>query len=269
MEFARPLGPPVRVGGETWRAATHIEGTYSIDRVDTDARAQCGAEAFGFFCAALAVLDPGELDVLIPGFHDFDARLAQLERALADDAAGRAGEVCEEADTCRGQIALGRALHEAQNELPPRVCHNDTKINNLLFDEQDHRPRAVVDLDTCMPGWWMHDFGDIVRTFCSPEEEDSLRLDRVAVREDVFHAVCGGFTGPLAGHLSPAERESLWLGARAIPLIVGLRFLTDHVAGDRYFRISRPGQNLDRTRNQLALYRDLTARENTLRPHLS
>lgn len=256
----------VRVSGGTWRAASYIGGTYAIEEVDDPQRATRGAEAFGRFCAALVTVDPQDLAELIPDFHDFDHRLAQLEQALQTDPSGRAGNAAAEIEFCRQQHALGAALRVAQDELPRRVCHNDTKINNLLFDGNDHLPRAVIDLDTCMPGWWMHDFGDIVRTFCSAEPEDSVRLERVRVREDVFVAVCRGFVEPLAPHLSENERDSLWLGARGIGLIIGVRFLTDYLEGDRYFAVSRRDQNLQRARNQFTLHRDLTARENELRP---
>jgi len=259
----------VQVSGGTWRASGYIGGTYAVDEVEDPIRAQRGAEAFGRFCAALVTLDPHDLVELIPGFHDLDRRLAQLEQAVLSDSAGRAESAAPEIDFCRGQQSLSKALSEAQATSPQRVCHNDTKINNLLFDANDHLPRAVIDLDTCMPGWWMHDFGDIVRTFCSPEPEDSLRLERVRVRGDVFAAVCRGFTGPLAAHFSAIERENLWLGARGIGFVIGVRFLTDYLEGDRYFAVTRPAHNLERARNQLTLHRDLTARENELRPHLA
>jgi Ser/Thr protein kinase RdoA (MazF antagonist) len=259
----------VRLDGETWRATSHVGGTYAIDEVDTPERARRGAEAFGRFCAALVTIDPQDLAELIPDFHDLDRRLEQLEQALRADPAGRAGGATVEIEFCLQQHPLATALRAAQDELPHRVCHNDTKINNLLFDGNDHLPRAVIDLDTCMPGYWMHDFGDIVRTFCSAEPEDSTRLERVRVRENVFTAACRGFVEPLAAHFSENERDSLWLGARGIGFIIGVRFLTDYLEGDRYFAVSRSDQNLERARNQLALHRDLTARENELRPHLA
>jgi aminoglycoside phosphotransferase (APT) family kinase protein len=255
--------------GEAWRATSFVVGAYAIERADSPQRATDGAQAFGLFCAALAPVDPASLDELIPGFHDLDARLAQLERAVRRDRAGRRESVSAEIDSCRAQSRLAAELRAALTELPRRVCHNDTKINNLLFDESDDHPRAVIDLDTCMPGWWMHDFGDIVRTFCSSEAEDSMRLERVRIRENFFEAVARGFTAPLESHLSAQERESLWLGACAVGLTVAVRFLTDHLDGDRYFAVSRAGHNLDRARNQLTLHRDLVARENDLRPHLS
>ena len=268
LDVARPIGTPVRVGDEFWRATTHIEGTYTIDRADTLERAACGAAAFGSFCAALTDLDPAGVVEVLPGFHDFDARLARFESVVGADPAGRAAGAAEEIDYCKSRAGLGREVGELQDGLPRRVCHNDTKINNLLFDTQDHRPRAVVDLDTCMPGWWMHDFGDIVRTFCPSVDENSQRLDRVGVRDDVFHAVCQGFAEPLAGYLSSAERSSLWLGALVMPLMLGMRFLTDHLEGDHYFHVETERQNLDRARNQFALHRDLASRENQLRPHI-
>ena len=268
LEVARPLGSLVRVGEEVWRATTHIDGTYSIDRADTPERARAGAAAFGSFCAALTAIDPTELGEVLPGFHDFDARLARFEEALDADMEGRAAGANEAIEYCRGCSGFAPELRAICDALPVRVCHNDTKINNLLFDAEDHRPRAVVDLDTCMPGRWMHDFGDIVRTFCPAEDENSTKTDQVRVREDLFQAVCEGFTGPLGAHLTPDERESLWAGALTMPLMLGTRFLTDHLAGDIYFHTDRAHQNLDRARNQFALHRDLVSRENELRRHL-
>ncbi len=259
----------VHAAGETWRAMRFIDGAYAIEEVDSPQRARRGARAFGEFCAALEPLDPGEIDELIPDFHDLERRLDRLDRAVDSDPVGRASGASAEIDFCGRQQPLVDLLRAVCPTLPRHVCHNDTKINNLMFDDNDHAPRAVVDLDTCMPGWWMHDFGDIVRTFCSPEPEDSARVDRVRVRDDVFAAVCEGFLEPLAKHLSADERESLWNGARGICLVIGVRFLTDHLEGDPYFGAEREGHNLDRARNQLQLYRDLTARENELRPHLA
>ena len=258
-----------RVDGETWRATSHLGGTYAIEEIDTVRRAEQGAQAFGRFCAALVPVDPSRITELIPGFHDVERRLEQLGRAARADPVGRAGSAEEEIAFCRNQERMVSLLAAASGELPRHVCHNDTKINNLLFDGNDHRPRAVIDLDTCMPGFWMHDFGDIVRTFCSAEAEDSRRLDRVRVRQDVFAAVSRGFVEPLTPHLSDAERESLWLGACAIGFVIGVRFLTDYLEGDPYFAVTRERHNLDRARNQLTLHRDLTARENELRPHLA
>ena len=273
LETARPLVTTegqslAHVKGETWRATPYLESTYTVQQVDTPQRAASAAEAFGRFCAALVSIDPQTLAETIPGFHDFDRRMEQLDAVVGKDAEGRCKRAGREIDYCREQAGLGPILRKAQDTLPLRVCHNDTKIDNLLFDETDHRPRAVIDLDTCMPGWWMHDFGDIVRTFCSPEPEDSVHHDRVGVREDIFEAVGAGFARPLEPHFAIGERESLWLGACAIPLIIGMRFLADHLAGDEYFGVSRENQNLDRARNQLALHRDLIARENRLRPLL-
>ncbi len=259
----------VRAAGAAWRATRFIEGTYAIEQVDTPQRARRGARAFGQFCAALVPLDPTHIVELIPDFHDLERRLARLEQAVTDDTEGRVADAVAEIDFCRQQRFLIEPVRAAAEQVPRRVCHNDTKINNLLFDSDDHLPRAVVDLDTCMPGRWMHDFGDIVRTFCSPEAEDSTRLDRVRVRDDVFAAVSAGFVEPLSRHLTADERESLWLGACGIGLVIAVRFLTDHLEGDPYFGAAREGHNLDRARNQLALHRDLTARENELRPHLA
>jgi Ser/Thr protein kinase RdoA (MazF antagonist) len=259
----------IRAFGAMWRAIEHVSGTYSVDVVESPRRARSAAQAYGAFCGALAHMDAGDLFELLPGFHDLSARLERLRLAAAAAPAERGRAVDAEVEMCLEENTLAHEIAALQAGLPRRVCHNDTKINNLLFDVRDHRPRAVIDLDTSMAGYWMHEYGDLVRTCCSAEPEDSTRLEHVGIREPVFAALCEGFLGSLKPHLETDERESLWLGARAICLMMAVRFLTDHLDGDRYFKATHPRQNLDRARNQLALYRDLHRRENALRPYLA
>ncbi|WP_372763397.1 phosphotransferase, partial [Pseudoalteromonas sp.] len=148
--------------------------------------------------------------------------------------------------------------------LPVRPCHNDTKINNMLFCKQTHKAKAVIDLDTCMPGFWLYDFGDMVRTFCSPEEEDSTQLDNVYVREDIFAAIVKGYVTPLQAVLSEQEKHSFWLGTKVMTFMVGLRFLTDYLDGDNYFAVKHSTHNLQRAQNQFTLYKDILAKQTRL-----
>ena len=141
--------------------------------------------------------------------------------------------------------------------LPLRVCHNDTKLNNLLVHQTTGEPLAVIDLDTCMGGHLMTDFGDMVRSCVSPEPEDSTRLERVGVRPELLAALTRGYLRGLGELPGADERRSLALGARLMPYIIGLRFITDYLDGDRYFKTRHSRHSLDRARNQLALYHSL------------
>ena len=141
--------------------------------------------------------------------------------------------------------------------LPRRVAHGDTKLNNVLFDSETGATVCVVDLDTCMPGAVLPDFGDLVRTCCSPEPEDSTRLDAVVARPDVYRSLLRGYTEGWGGALSRAELEALPEAGRMMSFVLGLRMLTDHLDGDRYFSVSHPNHNLDRARNQFRLHESL------------
>ena len=146
------------------------------------------------------------------------------------------------------------------NKLPVRVCHNDCKINNLLFHKESGAVAAIIDLDTCMPGPVLTDFGDLVRTCCSPEAEDSTRLENVVARPEVFRALTEGYMDGWRGEITRAEIDSLVQGGMMMCFIIGLRFLTDFLDGDRYFAIAHPGHNLERARNQLRLFDSLRTR---------
>jgi len=257
---ARDGGSAVRdAAGGWWRAFHFIEGTESLEvaRGPDDARA--AAEAFGRFQARLADLPPPRLHETIPGFHDARRRFEALLRASRTDPLGRAAGCSEELAWALAREAWVDLLAEAaaRGELPERVTHNDTKLDNLLFDRRSGEALCVIDLDTVMPGLSAFDFGDLVRTTVSEAAEDEPDLARIRVRPERMEAVAEGWLRGTGGLLEPAERDVLVLAGMVMTFVVGLRFLADHLEGDRYFRVARPGHNLQRARAQLRLAGEL------------
>jgi Ser/Thr protein kinase RdoA (MazF antagonist) len=237
----------------------HVPETHTFDIADGSAMTGEAGRAFGAFAAALAELPASAVGEVIPKFHDPVSRYQAFRAALDADRAGRAADSraeCEAAMHFAQLLPHWQALLE--RGLPMRITHNDCKLNNLLFDGQGEAV-CVVDLDTVMPGSLLFDFGDMARTMLSPVPEDSTDLPRVCVRHQYFAALAGGYVEGCGALLQPIERDNLVFGARLITGVIALRFLTDHLDGDRYFRISHPAHNLERARNQLALLAALEA----------
>jgi phosphotransferase family enzyme len=244
--------------GAWWRTFHFIEGASSRDAVGAVAEAEQAAGAFGRFLADLADLPAPRLAETIPGFHDARARLDQLARATATDAHGRATGCRREIEELLRREPLVAKLESllAAGALPERPSHNDTKINNVLIDDATGEAVCVIDLDTVMPGNALYDFGDLARRAATRAAEDETDLERVRVEPALFEALVRGFLRGAGDALVPAERTELRFAAELMTLVIGMRFLTDHLAGDVYFRIRRPGQNLDLARTQLALLAD-------------
>ncbi|MBE0376661.1 hypothetical protein PPRY_a4279 [Pseudoalteromonas prydzensis ACAM 620] len=248
-----------------WRALEFIGGSYSEDVVLNTSQAQTAANAFGQFAVALEDFDAKQLHHVIPDFHNLAMRAEKLKAVVASDPVKRLASCQAEVDFCFAQFGLIDELKLLAGNVPVRPCHNDTKINNMLFCNKSHDAKAVIDLDTCMPGYWLYDFGDMVRTFCSPEQEDSTNLDNVCVREEIFAAVVKGYVEPLKDLITEQEKQSFWLGAKVMTFMIGLRFLTDYIDGDHYFATKHANHNLERAQNQFALYRDILAKKSTLK----
>jgi phosphotransferase family enzyme len=253
--------------GETWRLVPWLEGTRPIEHATTGAEARDTARAFGRFLAQLRDLPGPPLHETILAFHDTPARLAAFERVVAADRMARAASCRTEIAALleRGPLASALALAASRGEIPVRPTHNDAKIANVLFDEVTGEALCVVDLDTVMPGLSLHDFGDLARSGVSDSDEDERDLSRVAVRVPFFEALARGFVEGAGDALSPAERSFLVTGAEVIVYEQAIRFLGDHLDGDRYYRTTRPGHNLDRARNQIRLLEELEARGPELR----
>jgi hypothetical protein len=247
-----------------WRAISYLANSHTIEVVSDSAQAQMAASAFGHFAAALSTLNPDCIENVIDNFLNLPFRIEQLKQAVKDNKSNRLHDCQQWVDLILKQTSLFDELNKMESQLPLRVCHNDTKINNMLFDKRDMKSMAVIDLDTCMKGYLMYDFGDMVRGFCSPEEEDSTSLDKVIARPAIIAAASKSYINELADIISPIEKRSLWLGIKVMALMLGSRFLTDHINGDVYFAINRPNHNLDRAANQLTIYQSLIAQESQL-----
>lgn len=248
-----------------WRALEFIGGSYSEDVVATISQAQTAANAFGQFALALQDFQAEQLHHVIPDFHNLAMRFDAFKKVIEKDPVNRVALCQDDIDFCLAQQSLVDELKQLEGNIPLRPCHNDTKINNMLFCTQSDDAKAVIDLDTCMPGYWLFDFGDMVRTFCSPEQEDSTNLSNVRVREEIFAAIVKGYVEPLQDVITDAEKESFWLGTKVMTFMIGLRFLTDFIDGDNYFATKHANHNLERARNQFALYRDILEKEHTLK----
>ncbi len=242
--------------GNVWRAYSFVSGARSFNQVESPEQAFRAAQAFGRFQALLADLPAPPLAETIPGFHHTPARFAQFREALAADSLGRAAACRAEIDFALARESFASVLVRAG--LPTRVTHNDTKLNNVLFDEATGEALCVIDLDTVMPGLAAYDFGDLVRTSTSPAAEDERDLSRVVFQLPLFEALARGYLSA-ATFLTKEERRLLPAGGMLITFETGLRFLADHLNGDTYFKIHREGHNLDRARTQFRLVAEMEA----------
>lgn len=245
--------------GNYWRIYLFIEKARTYDEIGSIPQAFQAAQAFGVFQRDLADLPGRRLAETIPGFHDTRGRFEALRTAASKDVANRKKEVEKELDFAwHRESMVDRLLNLARDgALPERVTHNDTKINNIMLDDQTGEGICVIDLDTVMPGLSLYDFGDMVRTASSPAAEDERDLSKVGVRLAIFQALTQGFAEGAGSILTGAEWENLAFSGQLMTFEVGMRFLTDYLAGDVYFKTKRPGHNLDRCRTQFQLVKCL------------
>ncbi|MCG3126769.1 MAG: N-acetylhexosamine 1-kinase [Phycisphaerae bacterium] len=238
-----------------WRLVEFIEDSVTHESVTSPADAYQAGAAFGRFQRQLADFPPPPLLETIPDFHHTPRRFDALEAAIRRDEAGRVREVGPEIAFARARRAdadVLLSLHAA-GEIPRRVTHNDAKLSNVLLDSRTGEALCVVDLDTVMPGLALYDFGDMMRSMTSRAAEDATDAAEVDVQLDLFEGLARGFIEEAGACLSPAERAHLVFSGRLITLEQGVRFLSDYLDGDRYYKTQRPRQNLDRTRAQFAL----------------
>ena len=237
--------------GNYWRAYIFIEKARTFDAVESTGQAFEAAKAFGQFQKLLADLPAPRLQDTIPDFHHTPKRFAALEKAIAADVANRARLAQPEIEFALRHQDICSVLLDAR--LPERVTHNDTKFNNVMLDDVTGKGVCVIDLDTVMPGLALYDFGDMVRTTTSPTKEDELDLTKVKMQFPMFEALARGYLSSAAGFLTPAEKKFLPFSGKLITFEIGIRFLTDFLAGDVYFKVHRDGHNLDRCRTQFKL----------------
>ncbi|MDD7401416.1 MAG: phosphotransferase [Eubacteriales bacterium] len=253
--------------GEFWRVYLFIEDSLCLQQAETSEDLYQSGLVFGNFQNLLATYPAESLHETIPHFHDTWKRLNDFKQVLAQDPLGRAKTCQAEIDFVLEHAEIARYMKEilGQQVLPLRVTHNDTKLNNILFDQKTRQAICVIDLDTIMPGLAINDYGDTIRFGASSALEDEQDLSLVQVSLWLFSAYTKGFLEGSAGQLSQAEIDHLPFGAKAMTYECGMRFLTDYLEGDRYFRIARPSHNLDRARTQFKLVADMEAKDAQMR----
>ncbi|MBQ9761412.1 MAG: aminoglycoside phosphotransferase family protein [Clostridia bacterium] len=242
-----------------WRVYDFVEGTVARDAVENAEDFYICAKAFGEFQQYMADYPAEQLFETIRDFHNTPKRYENLMNAVARDRCGRVSSVHREILFARARECFCHTLEDAHlcDRIPLRVTHNDTKLNNILFDAQTGAATCVIDLDTVMPGYSVNDFGDSIRFGANTAAEDETDLSRVSLDLTLFEAYARGFLEGCGGRLTETEIEMLPVGAVMMTLECGMRFLTDYLEGDVYFKIHRPTHNLDRARNQFALVVDM------------
>ena len=247
--------------GNYWRVYIFVENAHTYDVIEKPEQAYQAAKAFGQFQSELVDLPGGRLHETIPDFHNTPSRFEKFLRALEADSHNRAASVKAEIDFALARSEDVGVLLDlcAKGEIPERTTHNDTKLNNVLIDDLSGEGICVIDLDTVMPGLALYDFGDLVRTSTSPAKEDELDLSKVRMQFHMFEQLVKGYLAAAGKFLTKAELEHLPFSGKLITFEIGLRFLTDHLQGDVYFKTHRANHNLDRCRTQLKLVESIEA----------
>ena len=257
--------------GELWRMYLMVGGTKSVDLPDTPELLRLCGSAFGRFQQQLGSFDASMLHETIVDFHYTPARYQQLMDAIERNEVGRLDSVQAEVAFCRQYEREVHTLTDAlkNGEIPLRVTHNDTKINNVLLDETTGEGVCVVDLDTVMPGLAAYDFGDAIRAGAGTAAEDEPDASKMTLNAGMFRAFAEGFLSECGAALNAREKELLPMGAKLMTLECGMRFLADHLNGDKYFKVHRENHNLDRARTQFALVRSMEAQWDELQKIIS
>ena len=241
-------------GEAYWRVSVFIRDSFTYNTVNPE-YSYCAGKAFGEFEAMLADI-PDTLGETIPDFHNMELRARQLREAVREDKAGRMAQpevqaILKDLQQYEEEMCQAERWYR-EGKLPKRICHCDTKVNNMLFDRDGH-VLCVIDLDTLMPSFVFSDFGDFMRTAANTVAEDDPAIEKVALRMDIFEAFARGYIES-ATFLTPIEKENLPYAACLFPYMQAVRFFADYIGGDTYYKIRYPEHNLVRTRNQVALF---------------
>ena len=241
-------------GEAYWRVSVFIRDSFTYNTVNPE-YSYCAGKAFGEFEAMLADI-PDTLGETIPDFHNMELRARQLREAVREDKAGRMAQpevqaILKDLQQYEEEMCQAERWYR-EGKLPKRICHCDTKVNNMLFDRDGH-VLCVIDLDTLMPSFVFSDFGDFMRTAANTVAEDDPAIEKVALRMDIFEAFARGYIES-ATFLTPIEKENLPYAACLFPYMQAVRFFADYIGGDTYYKIQYPEHNLVRTRNQVALF---------------
>lgn len=257
-------------GESYWRLSQFIPDAVTVETVNPEYSYFAG-KAFGEFEAMLADI-PDTLGETIPDFHNMELRARQLREAAAANPAGRmdseeARAILEEMERHMEYACTAERLHR-EGVLPKRICHCDTKVNNMMFDK-DGSVLCVIDLDTVMPSYVFSDYGDFLRTAANAVAEDDPDIGKVEFDMDIFRAFTKGYIESASAFLTPVEKEHLPYAAALFPFMQAVRFFTDYVNGDTYYKTAYPEHNLVRTRNQMALFRSVMARQKEMSDFIS
>lgn len=245
--------------GSYWRGYVFIEGATSYDKVEKPEHFYQSAVAFGNFQKLLADYPAATLHETIPDFHNTTVRFETFKKAVQEDVMGRAKDVQAEIDFAMTREEDASVLMNMlkKGELPLRVTHNDTKLNNIMIDDKTGKGICVIDLDTVMPGLALNDFGDSIRFGANPAAEDEKDLSKVWMELSLFESFTKGFLEACGNSLTDNEINMMPMGAKLMTFECGIRFLTDYLQGDTYFKVHREGHNLDRCRTQFKLVADM------------
>ena len=252
--------------GNFWRVYNFIENAATRDSLESAELAYEAARMFGRFQRMLIDLPGPALHETIAGFHNTPRRFGAFQEVLAADTLNRSRDAKPEIDFVSENSGLCDVLLDlaGKGEIPVRIAHNDTKINNVMLDEKTNKGVCVIDLDTVMPGLSVYDFADMIRTATCSAAEDERDLSKVAVDISMFKALVRGFAAETSGFLTSVEKKHLVFAGKLITFEQLIRFLTDYLAGDVYYRISRQGHNLDRSRTQMKLLESIIEREEVM-----
>ncbi len=241
--------------GFPWRMFPYIENTFTMDSVATSEQAFSAAKEFGRLTRFLNTCNVTQFEPTLDRFHDLTWRFEQFENALSNaspDRIEKAKNIIEQANQFAYLVEEYETLI-GSGELVPRVMHNDTKINNILFDKNSNKAVCVIDLDTLMPGYFIYDVGDMIRTFVSPVSEEEKDLEKIIIRIKILDAITDGYLSQMGDVLTEKEKTLIPFGGMMMTYIMGLRFLADFLNGDVYYHTTYPGQNLVRATNQFRL----------------
>jgi hypothetical protein len=255
---------------DVWRTFVFVEGVRTYEAVQSPAQAFQAGRAFGEFQSRLVDLPGGRLVETIPNFHNTRKRFAALQQAVQRDHFNRAAGVKREIDFALQREGIAGVIVDemAKGRIPERITHNDSKFNNVMLDVASGEAMCIVDLDTVMPGCALYDFGDMVRSTTSPALEDEMDVSKVKLQMPMFKQLARGYLSMAGQFLTRAEKDLIAFSGKLITYELGLRFLTDYLSGDMYFRVRQPGHNLDRCRTQFKLVESIERQEGVMQKYV-
>ncbi len=252
------LGENYVVENENYfRLFSYVSNSYAPEKCESVVQALASGKAFGHFFKTLSSLRVSELETIIPQFHDASLRWEQFSDAMKNTSKERFQAAQNEINFCLANTNLVEKYRQTISQIPLRATHNDTKITNILFDKKTHNPLCIIDLDTLQAGTILSEFGDMVRTFCNTAEEDEVQEEKINFQKDIYDALKEGFLAETSEILSKIEINLLPFAAELTIFVQALRFLTDFLNNDIYYKIKYPTHNLVRAKNQITLLKKI------------